>query len=213
MKKSLYCGKRQKADIECDELMKRSFTGTLSLLLASGGILLFTSGCVTYQDQRTRQAVQEREDVLLVQEDLRRLSGRIEGLELELERLRRAVEQQRSDLARTADAQAQGAETRLAALERRIQEVDRARENDKKEIVERLSQTIEQLMRSQQAGRQATQARTTHSGYGYEHVVGPGETLSHIAQAYGVTTRVIIEANNLKNPDRLQVGQQLFIPE
>lgn len=194
--------------------MKRTSLQHLGLWTVTGLLLLTASGCVTYQDQRTRQAVQEREDILLVREDIRRLAGRIEGLELELERLHREVANQRAEQARLSDTHAQGTDTRLSALERRIQEVDRARESDKKEIVERLSKTIEQLMRSQQqTGRQSAQARTTHSGFGYEHVVGAGETLSHIATAYGVTTRVIIDANNLQNPDRLQVGQKLFIPE
>lgn len=151
--------------------------------------------------------------MLLIQEDIRRLTGQIEGMELELERLYRELANQRAEQQRRTDSQIQGTETRLTALERRIQEVDRARERDKQEIVERLSQTIEQLMRTQQATRQAAQPRATHSGYGYEHVVAAGETLSHIAQAYGVTTRVIIEANNLQHPDRLRVGQKLFIPE
>ncbi len=193
--------------------MKRRLHISLNALALGGWLLISATGCVTYQDQRTRQAMQEREDLLLVQEDIRRLAGRIEGMELELERLHREQANQRAEQARWADTQMQGTETRLTALERRIQEVDRARERDKKEIVERLSQTIEQLMRNQQAARQTAQPRATHSGYGYEHVVGTGETLSHIAQAYGVTTRVIIEANNLKDPDRLRVGQKLFIPE
>ncbi len=186
---------------------------TRGLLLAGCLTLGVGTGCVTYQDGRAREAAHQREDALMVQEDIRRLSGQIEGLELEIERMHRELDNLRSEQARAADAQTQSAEARIASLERRIREVDQARENDKQEIVERLSTTIEQLMRSQQAGRQQAQARTTHSGYGYEHTVAPGETLSHIATAYGVTTRVIVEANNIENPDRLRVGQQLFIPE
>jgi LysM repeat protein len=33
-----------------------------------------------------------------------------------------------------------------------------------------------------------------------------------IAQQFGVTTQAIISANNLTNPDRLSIGQQLIIP-
>lgn len=150
--------------------------------------------------------------MLLVQEEMRRLAGRIEGLELETERLHRDLAALRADQQRTVDTQLQGANTRMSSLERRIQEVDAARENDKKEIVARLSQTIEQLMAAQTA-RTGTQRAARRSGYGYEHTVGPGETLSHIAAAYGVTTRVIVEANELRNPDVLRVGQVLFIPE
>jgi LysM repeat protein len=44
------------------------------------------------------------------------------------------------------------------------------------------------------------------------HTVQTGETLSTIAQRYGVTVNAIVTANNLSNPDRLNVGQQLVIP-
>jgi len=36
---------------------------------------------------------------------------------------------------------------------------------------------------------------------------------SRTAAAYGVTVRSIVEANDIPNPDRLRVGQKLFIPE
>lgn len=44
------------------------------------------------------------------------------------------------------------------------------------------------------------------------HVVTAGETLGRIAEQYGVTIASIIEANNLTNPDRLSIGQELIIP-
>lgn len=44
------------------------------------------------------------------------------------------------------------------------------------------------------------------------HTVASGETLYGIAQRYGVTVQAIINANNLANPDRLSIGQQLIIP-
>lgn len=44
------------------------------------------------------------------------------------------------------------------------------------------------------------------------HRVASGDTLFGIAQRYGVTVQQIIQANNLTNPDRLSVGQELIIP-
>ncbi len=44
------------------------------------------------------------------------------------------------------------------------------------------------------------------------HRVRAGDTLYDIAVRYGVTMRAIINANNLTNPDRLQIGQELIIP-
>lgn len=44
------------------------------------------------------------------------------------------------------------------------------------------------------------------------HVVQPGQTLYGIAQAYGVSTDAIEEANQLSAPERLVSGQALVIP-
>lgn len=52
----------------------------------------------------------------------------------------------------------------------------------------------------------------TDTGTQTIHVVQPGETLSVIARQYGVTITAIVQANNLPNPDRLSVGQELIIP-
>jgi LysM repeat protein len=195
--------------------MKTQKRGSWQIRLAGMLVLCgLTSGCLTpYQDTRARQMTQEREDVLLLREDIRRLAGRLDIMESEVERLAQDVEQQRAEWTRDNQARQQSADARLAELDSRIAEVNRLREQDKKDIVERLSSTIEQMIRS--AAPSATRGSSSQaiSGTGVEHVVGPGQTLSEIAAAYGVRSQVIIDANQLRNPDRLQVGQKLFIPD
>jgi LysM repeat protein len=44
------------------------------------------------------------------------------------------------------------------------------------------------------------------------HTVESGETLSIIAQSYGVTVEAIVDANGLSDPDRIVAGQTLIIP-
>jgi LysM repeat protein len=44
------------------------------------------------------------------------------------------------------------------------------------------------------------------------HTVKSGETLSQIAQQYGVSVEALIEANGLTNPGQIDVGQTLIIP-
>lgn len=44
------------------------------------------------------------------------------------------------------------------------------------------------------------------------HVVKPGESLTYIAQQYGVTVADIVAANHLANPDSIYSGQKLIIP-
>jgi len=45
------------------------------------------------------------------------------------------------------------------------------------------------------------------------HVVGPAETLWRISKMYDVPMREISEANDLKPDNKLQMGQQLLIPD
>ncbi len=44
------------------------------------------------------------------------------------------------------------------------------------------------------------------------HVVASGESLQYIARLYGVRIADIVAANQLTNPDRLRIGQELLIP-
>jgi LysM repeat protein len=46
-----------------------------------------------------------------------------------------------------------------------------------------------------------------------EHTVVAGESLSVIAEQYGVTVEAIVEANELANPDQIVIGQVLVIPQ
>jgi tetratricopeptide (TPR) repeat protein len=56
---------------------------------------------------------------------------------------------------------------------------------------------------------------TTESSDIYEiqyHIVAQGEYLSLLANQYGSTVSAIAQMNNIKNPNRIYVGQQLMIP-
>ncbi len=44
------------------------------------------------------------------------------------------------------------------------------------------------------------------------HVVEPGQNLFRIAQAYAVSLATLVEANHLKSPNAISVGQRLVIP-
>lgn len=46
----------------------------------------------------------------------------------------------------------------------------------------------------------------------YIHTVRPGETLSEIAQRYNTSTRELARTNRLRDPNQLEVGQELRLP-
>lgn len=46
-----------------------------------------------------------------------------------------------------------------------------------------------------------------------QHVVQPGENLTTIARSYNVTVQAIIAANNITNPNRINAGTVLLIPQ
>jgi LysM repeat protein len=45
-----------------------------------------------------------------------------------------------------------------------------------------------------------------------QHTVGSGDNLTKLAARYGVTVKAIVEANGLRNPNFIWVGQRLVIP-
>jgi LysM repeat protein len=48
---------------------------------------------------------------------------------------------------------------------------------------------------------------------GTKYVVARGDTLLSIARRYGVDMRVLAKVNNIVNPNRIYVGQVLYIPD
>ena len=44
------------------------------------------------------------------------------------------------------------------------------------------------------------------------YVIQPGDSLGGIASAFGLTADELAEYNNLEDPDRISIGQQLLIP-
>lgn len=182
--------------------MKAINLGLICLLLAALG-----GGCITAEDPAAR--MREREDFLLLQDRLNRAEGRLETLEMEYQRLTQAMDGMEAGRGE-AGVQQRGVLTRMDSLEQRLAALDAARERDRQAIVEQLSGRIADVMRS--GSRPPVAAGGAGSGVGYEHTVQPGETLSAIASAYKVSVKAIIDTNNLKDPDHLRQGQQLFIP-
>lgn len=185
-------------------MMRTSVLVTAALLLTSA------CGCITTND-KSRADLRQKEDLQILREDLIQVQGRIEGLELEYQRMLSEIEKMRNALSQIG-GQAGGAQRRLDELERGLLELNAAREKDREIIIDQVSTKIADMLSRPGASGSGSRSAVT-GATGYEHIVQAGETLSEIATAYKVKASVIIEANDLKNPDKLKQGQKLFIPQ
>ena len=193
---------------------------TLLLLALSAAAL---SGCETLYtapsrrqeaDTAAMRAAMERQqlsrDTEIAKAAAQSAEVQLQQLDMRLSRLEDGLRQARS---------AEGAD--IAALQREVAAIKgetaslRAdRDALKKEIVGEISAEVAKLLAAQQksAAAAAAQAAQAQSQSGYEHKVQAGQTLSAIAQVYGVPVEKIKRANGLKS-DVIRVGQVLFIPD
>lgn len=203
----------------------RFSTIAVAVLMAAG-----LTGCATMND--TSDATAEREDILLLREDINRLKGRIETVDMEYKRLLDELEKVRASSSGSKD-QDSVVRGRLDDMDRRIQALDAARAKDRQAIVDQLSGKMADIMAASggksapkggpkstpksggkdAASTPAAGATGTVKEVGVEHIVNEGETLTAIAAAYKVKTADILKANNLKSGKSIKVGQKLFIPK
>ncbi len=192
-------------------------TGTPIALAALA--LAVGPGCATYFEDVNAQQVRQQEDLRTLQEQIQRLSGRMEGLEMEAQRLGTELEAVRRLASSAGESQGRLVQGQVQELGTRIRQLEAARETDRQAIVDDISRRVADLMKKSSGGsssgssRSSTPVRRSSSATGYEHVVKPGETLSAIAAAYGVTQAVITQENGISDPSKVRVGQKLFIPE
>ena len=189
-----------------------------SRFFSIGGLVLMATslltGCVTVDSRSSR--AEEREDMLILESKVQKASGNIEGLQMEVQRLQGQLDAIRSGSSQSAQSQTQATQAALDDFDRRIRLLETAREKDKQEIIDRISAKMADIVKASAPAPARSTKKTSKramSDTGYEHEVKAGETLSDIAAAYGVKPSVIIEVNELKNPNQLKVGQKLFIPE
>lgn len=186
---------------------------------------LVWAGTIRAQDPALEERLNRLEgnirDLLAAQAETQK---RIATLVQELDQLREQLRTSNAEWASQAD---------LRRLSAAVEEVDRKRREDYEKIHQELRNLAKVLASPSPSPRPSTPApaeRQTHtrpspgpgetgSGEetGYEYVVKPGDTLSAIVQAYreqgiNVTLSQVLKANPGLNPNRLQVGQKIFIP-
>jgi LysM repeat protein len=183
----------------------------VALALAAG------PGCATYYEDVNAQQVRQQEDLRTLQEQIRRLSGRIEGIEMETQRLAAEMESVRKLASSAGESQGRLLQGQVQEIGTRVRQLEAARETDRQAIVDDISRRMAEIMKKSSVGSSSSGTRTptrrSAGASGYEHVVKAGESLSAIAAAYGVSSAVIAQENGISDPSKVRVGQKLFIPE
>lgn len=187
----------------------------ISFLLAVA--LFATPSFVRAQDAAT----EERLNKLTAQiQDMVEAQGaqskRIEALAKELQ----AVQQELQNKP-VADYASQSDVKELAA---KLKEVDRKRQEDNDRILDELKKLGRNLgagagkkPATPKVSEEATPKAPVSPEKGFEHIVKSGQTLSAIVQAYKeqnvkVTMKQVLDANPGLKPEKMYVGQKIFIP-
>ncbi|MEA1928760.1 MAG: LysM domain-containing protein [Candidatus Auribacterota bacterium] len=181
-------------------------TGIITLSVA---LILLFSGCRTTRTQQREAKRKQWEDTTS-----RRIVDNEQRV-FELERSLALNKRQQDSL----DRRLTGIENRLASTSGNYKsEVDALRK-ELKDVrgasEKKIDIIMDEVARENQRILQSIRSNRGSAGYaqGYEHVVKSGESLSTIAREYKVTVDVIVDANQLANPNAIRVGQILFIPQ
>ncbi|MFO7535407.1 MAG: LysM peptidoglycan-binding domain-containing protein [Kiritimatiellia bacterium] len=180
--------------------MKKAF---LTRLLGAGIGVATLAGCSTLTPDPVPASVREAD--FGVKSDVKALQEWRQEVRLEQESQAKDVEQLRKQVRELEMAFQELRQTVKVSL----QDLEVAREQDKKFIVDELSRKLAGLQAAITPPPPAAGAAKS----GYEHIVKPGDSLSKIAGAYKVSMDAILKANSLKSPHSIKVGQKLFIPD
>lgn len=185
--------------------MKRIF-----LFLAIG--LLAAPAISHAQDAATEERLNKlsaRIDVLLEAKDAQ--DKRIEDLARAVNALQQQINKPSPNYASQED---------LKNLADKIREVDQKRQDDNEQILKSIKSELKKLplsMPSAPSRPTTTATSTAVPDKGYEYVIQSGDTISAVVSAYRdqgikVTTEQIVNANPGLKPEKLRVGQKIFIP-
>ncbi|MEX2382406.1 MAG: LysM peptidoglycan-binding domain-containing protein [Opitutales bacterium] len=197
------------------------------------------AGCETIQgnssSQRAAPTDNRHADVAGMREDVRSLFQMVQEQNFAIEELNRKNVELNATLNRQERAQRESANRNYATvsqlnqhvteLNRKIQESGR---EQRREVIEQVTRQIEELARqTQRAMDELAESVSTSSApavprpsfsedyprEGTTYTVRSGDTLSGIARRFNSTVPDIQNANRIADAQRLQIGQELFIPQ
>lgn len=171
-------------------------------------VIITATLCLQAYAQKTIKSG-SREHMAQMEQRLRQLEQQVEVLARAKNDIYRQLDQLNADIYE----QKQNTQRALEKATISGTEVDKKIAIAKKEIVDEISTKVSKIVAASASSTSQGNYTTNGNQVGYEHVVQPGETISQIAAAYGVTTKSIMRANNIKDARLLRAGTTLFIPE
>jgi len=166
-------------------------------------LAVLLSGCVTTQEERRNETMRQEYAQASLRQETDALKERVRALEAAQEVLAGEMRTLQGSLT----GELAGLRTALGQVDRNLKAMEAAQQRSRDELITQLSKQMADILKEQaQRTAPAQRARTG------EHVVAAGETLSRIAQQYGVTVDALIRANQLSDPNTVRVGQRLVIP-
>jgi LysM repeat protein len=171
-------------------------------------------------------ALPGRSQDLATEQRIKELSGKIEDLYGTIESMRRSIDSLQREVRHLQEQQNTpkvdyAAQDDLKRLETFAREVDRKRLEDYEKIrtqLEKLGKALNQSLNTPPPKRAETPPeKPAKPEPGYDYVVQKGDTLSLIVKMcrernLKVTQDQILKANPHIKPERLVVGQKIFIP-
>lgn len=164
------------------------------------------------------------------EERLNKLAGRIEDLSAGQEALRRNVEGLMKEISNLREEIGKptgnyAGQEDLKRVAKAVEEVDRKRIDDAEKVRSELLKLQKSLavtpgIKSRapiSAAENTVPSKPEGSEKGFDHVVKKGDNLSSIVQAYReqnikVSTDQILKANPGLKPEKMYIGQKIFIP-
>ncbi len=195
----------------------------LRMLVPAALLLAGATGCGTFQTVEDADAQSRR--IAALETNLRTIQENQQQIQAQLEELRqdnalsasqtKSLNEAIGVLDRRFDQVDTSSRQQLAGLQRKLDEESKLRTTAISTMQESVAKTLAKQMADLQKRLQkaiSTSASATSSGAGqYEYVVQPGDTLTLIAKASGVSTSTLKRVNGLKS-DTVRPGQKLAIP-
>ena len=194
--------------------------------LVLGGVALYFSLSKGKQDELSQQLTAKSDQITQLEKRNTELNAQVEKLSLDMTDLKQQL--------RTITGQTQNALNKVGQEIIATRQQIATNSQKIKEIVDGLNSgttrrptaTASSGSTSNASGSTSTSSRPSISEPSSEassggfvpggmrsHVIAEGETFSSVATRYGVPLQKVIEANPDVNPNRLQIGQKINVPQ